>query len=43
MGALVYKIDVEEGKVAVTYSTDGYVPSRYPKIEKFDQLLIAVP
>ena len=43
MGALVYKIDVEGGKVAVTYSTDGCVPSRNPKIEKFDKLLVAVP
>jgi len=34
MGALVYKIDVEGGKVAVTYSTDGCVPSRYPKYRK---------
>jgi len=42
-GALVYKVDVEGGKVAVTCSTDGYVPTGYPKIEKFNQLLIAVP
>ena len=43
MGATVYKIDVKGDKVAVTYSTDGSVPSKCPKTKEFDKLLIAVP
>lgn len=44
MGAIVYKINVKrDGHVAVTYSTDGLVPSKSPKETNFDMLLIAVP
>ena len=43
MGAIAYKIDVEGDKVAVTYSTDGKIPSGTPRVETFDKVLLAIP
>ena len=43
MGAFVYKIDVVNNKVAVTYSTDGCIPSENPKVVMFDKVLITIP
>ena len=43
MGAIAYKIDVEGDKVAVTYSTDGKIPSEQPKVETFGKVLLAIP
>lgn len=43
MGAIVYKIHEEGDQVVVTYSTNGNVPSKSPKLEKFDKVLIAIP
>ena len=44
MGAKVYKIEMTpENKVAVTYSTDGHVPSKNQTVVMFDKVLIAIP
>ena len=43
MGAIAYKIDVEGDQVAVTYSTDGNIPSVKPRVETFDKVLLAIP
>ena len=43
MGAIVYKIEMINNKVAVTYSTDGCIPSKTPTVVTFDKVLIAIP
>jgi monoamine oxidase len=44
MGAIVYKIEMTaKNKVALTYSKDGGVPSKNPKVVIFDKVLVAVP
>ena len=44
MGAIVYKIEMtHKNKVALTYSTDGCIPSKSPRVVKFDNVLVTVP